>query len=234
MNRVLLFDLDDTLLDFRAAQMQALREVFRTYNMTWSKEKVERYQVVNRSFWSRYEQGLIGKKRVLEDRFTVFLQQEGIAVDGGEADAVFRSQLEQSREFIDGAQTVLDVLAETHRLFIVTNGAAATQRRRLVNSGIEQLVEGVFISEEIGAPKPSSVFFDHVFNQLPDVAREEAVIIGDSLEADILGGSRAGLETIWFNQEGRPLTGEAVPDHIVTKLPELLVKLDEQARTLQS
>ena len=104
-------------------------------------------------------------------------------------------------------------------MYVVTNGVAATQEKRMREAGIEDCFRVVFNSESIGAQKPSAAFFDYVFAHIDGFDRTRALLIGDSPTADIAGGKNAGLATCWFDEKG---SGKAVSaDYTIRALDEL-------------
>ena len=96
-----------------------------------------------------------------------------------------------------------------------------TQYSRLESAGIGPFFDGIFISEEIGFHKPQKAYFDACFARIPDFAREEAVLIGDSLSSDIRGAKNAGIASIWLNRNGRTAPPEHRPDYEIHSLREL-------------
>ena len=109
---------------------------------------------------------------------------------------------------------------------MATNGAAAVQRRRLADAGILPYFRNIFISEEVGFHKPSPAFFRACFAAIPGFDPASALMVGDSLTADIRGGRDAGLRTCWLDRMGRPRRPDIVPDYIVTALDQLSVLLE--------
>lgn len=111
----------------------------------------------------------------------------------------YHEELGKGGFLIPHAYEVCEALGKTHDLYIVTNGVAATQYSRFARSGLDKLVKGIFVSEEVGVPKPQKEYFDYVFAQIPGFKKEQALMVGDSLTADIQGGIHAGLDTCWYN-----------------------------------
>ena len=107
-------------------------------------------------------------------------------------------------------------------LYIVTNGVERKQKKRLANSAVKPYIKDIFVSEEVGVPKPMKEYFDYVFAHIGEERRESSVIIGDSLTSDIEGGRRAGIDTILFCPSGKPSGETPVPDHIVRDHAELV------------
>ena len=98
---------------------------------------------------------------------------------------------------------------------------ADTQYSRLESAGISHYFQEIFISEDTGFHKPEKGYFDYCFERIPDFDPAMAMIVGDSLTSDILGGRNAGLRTCWFNRAGRPPRPDIVPDFEIHRLEEL-------------
>lgn len=219
--RTLLFDLDDTLLDFKAAEHHALLQLLNDQRVEPTWERIEEYKRINQGLWGLYEQGKLERSILLAKRFEDFFTLFGKTVDGHKMDQQFRAHLEEGRFLIEGSQELLEELQATHDLYAVTNGVAKTQRRRLQDSGLLPYFKGVFISEDTGYQKPMRGYFDYVFERIPAFEPEQALIIGDSLSSDITGGHMAGIDSCWFNPEklDNPLTVE--PTYEIAHLSEL-------------
>ncbi len=197
--QTLLFDIDDTLLDFKAAEDYALRSLFEKYDLVLTDELNHFYKKMNHQLWSSFEKGEIEKEQLLHSRFSILFQQLGLTVDGVHLDNLYRHYLEQSAVLIDGAEQLIKQLANHYDLYIVTNGVARTQSIRLKNAGLTPYFKGVYISETIGYQKPMKEFFTHVFENIPKQVMDKTLIIGDSLSSDIQGGFNVGIDTCWFN-----------------------------------
>ena len=111
-------------------------------------------------------------------------------------------------------------LHEKYRLFLASNGTARVQQGRLTSAGLYPYFEKVFISQEIGFNKPSREYFDACFARIPGFEPGKAIMVGDSLTSDILGGINAGLTTVWVNPEGKPW-GSIRPDYEIKALSQL-------------
>ena len=217
----LLFDADDTLLDFAAAERDGLTKMFTALGLTLDDGLRQRYAVLNKSLWKRLDEGELTRDELLYTRFGIFFKQEGINADGTLAENIYRKYLEEGHETVAGARELLEDLGKRYEIYVVTNGLAQTQVRRMRESGLDRLVRNTFISEQLGANKPEKAFFDACRAFLPDVAADECVMIGDSLTADITGGKNAGMKTIWYNHTHRPVPERCEADQIVESLSEL-------------
>ena len=218
----LLMDLDDTLLDFRANEHDALEILFGTMKEPLDREKRELYDKINRRMWREYEEGKLAREELLNTRFRILFEHLGRRVDGAEAEAIYREALGRGAQLIEGALEVCQKLGEKYALHIVTNGTGETQMKRLEASGLRKKVGKVFVSELIGHSKPSRAFFDRVFSELRGTLPERALIVGDSLTSDVQGGINAGIDTCWFNPSGQTGNGKISATYEVRSLYELI------------
>lgn len=224
--KYLLFDIDDTLLDFEVAQENAFKLFLADYNIAFSKDIYAQYNQYNQNLWKQYEEGKLQKSELLDTRFPNFLSRFGISVTDGKAvDDQYRLYLAQGYQLIDGALELVESVAERYTLGIVTNGVSYTQRTRLDNNGLTVYFPNIFISDEIGAQKPDSRFFDVVKETLAITDPSEVLIIGDNLTADIFGGQQAGFDTCWINKNNLPMTLEEPPTMQISSIKELIGKL---------
>ncbi|MBD8500121.1 YjjG family noncanonical pyrimidine nucleotidase [Paenibacillus arenosi] len=219
--RTLLFDVDDTLLDFGAAERLALRLLFEEQNVVLTNEIEAKYRVMNQLLWRSFEEGKIDRDEVVNTRFSRLFQECGQEVDGTLLEQKYRGYLEEGHQLIDGALALITNLHRTFDLYIVTNGVSKTQYRRLHDSGLLPYFKSIFVSEDTGYQKPMKEYFQFVFDRIPEFDREQTLIIGDSLSADIRGGQLAGLDTCWFNPSMKPTEMEIVPTYQIQKLEEL-------------
>ena len=219
--KTLLLDVDGTLLDFDASAAKSLEILFSQRNYPFDGRIFPLYTRINNGLWERYERGEIERDRVLVDRFTMLFEELGIDEKGETFEYDFRDQLEKNPVWMDGAEDLLKYLLPKYKMYIVTNGVASTQRKRLAATGLDAYVEDVFISEVIGAQKPQKAFFDYCLEHIGDCDLSEVLLIGDSLSADILGANNAGIPSCWFNPHGKPNPGQAVPDLEIRDLSAL-------------
>lgn len=196
----ILWDVDDTLLDFLQSEKQALTICLQKYELPVNQEIVNLYSEINLSLWKQLELGTIIKEILILKRFELLFDRLEIKhVDAGSFQKEYQSNLGQTFFYLENSLEICRDLSEHYRQYIVTNGVTATQVNRLHLSGFDQIMNGIFISEQIGYPKPKKEFFEGCFAKIPDFQKEHTIIVGDSLTSDMRGGVNAGITTCWYN-----------------------------------
>lgn len=220
----ILWDLDQTLLDFDRSMNYAIRAVFTKYALPIDEEIVARYDAINRDHWNRLERGEISKEEVKTGRFRVLLEELGIKqIEPEEIAARYQEELGSVYYYIDGAKELVMKLKELgFRQYVVTNGVNATQSNKMKLSGLDQVMDGAFVSELMGCPKPMKGYFDACFAALPEGARETCILVGDSLTSDMKGAENAGIASCWFNPKGKEKDLDVRIDYEIRQLRELL------------
>ncbi|MFO6497052.1 YjjG family noncanonical pyrimidine nucleotidase [Bacillus sp. z60-11] len=229
--RTLLFDVDDTLLDFGAAENTALRLLFEEQNIPFTDQIKADYKRINQHLWRSFEDGGISRDEVVNTRFSLLLKEYGLEADGALLEKKYRGFLEEGHQLIDGAFDLIERLRRDYDLYIVTNGVSKTQYKRLRDSGLYPSFQDIFVSEDTGFQKPMKEFFDYVFARIPDFSPEQGLIIGDSLTADIKGGRLAWLDTCWFNPGRKASDPDIVPTYQIQHLDELEQILNVERKT---
>lgn len=221
MIRNVLFDLDDTLFDFHKAEKIALTKTLVHFGIDPTGETLALYSTINAAHWKRLELGEISREEVKVGRYRELFKTIGVECDPVKATAYYESMLAIGHYFMPGAPELLEELYGKYRLYIVSNGTAKVQEGRIESSGIAKYMDGIFISQVLGANKPDKQFFDICFAEIPDFSLSETVIIGDSLSSDIKGGINAGITTVWFNPKGIENDNDIKPDYTIKELSEV-------------
>ena len=225
MLKHIFLDLDDTILNFTAGEAKALTQALREAGIEPTVAVLDRYHLINIAHWELLEEGRLTREEVLVQRFQQLFRELNLPYSGAAVNDRYEHLLSRQHDFIPGAKQLLKDLSPRYDLYLASNGAAAVQHPRLDDSGIRPYFKVIFISEELGADKPSKAFFDACFAAIPGFRTEEAVMVGDSLTSDIRGGRDAGLRTVWFNPQGREPRTDIRPDytiHALSELPSLL------------
>ena len=222
----LFFDLDNTILDFSWAERRALSLALREVGLEPAPEVLERYRVINIGQWELLEEGKLSREQVLVTRYELLFREFGIVASAKAVGDRYEQLLAQGHRFLPGAKELLETLQPRAHLYIVSNGCAAVQASRIASADLARYFEGIFISEELGADKPSPIFFRRCFERIPDFDPRFALVLGDSLSSDIRGGKNAGLLTCWYNPGGEKPRHDVVPDYEIRELSALPALLD--------
>jgi 2-haloacid dehalogenase len=225
-----LFDLDDTLLDFKASERLSF---VRTMQALGLHEGIDglfpQYQAINVALWKEFEAGSVSKDFLKVERFRRTFAQNALDLDPDAASHLYLESLSDTVVLIDGAKQVCEALCAIGEVGIITNGVEHIQQRRIASSGLRDHISFVSTSEACGYAKPDSRFFDYAAKMARSFARHETVIVGDRLDADILGANRFGIDSCWFNPGQLANTSEAVPTCEVGCLHEIVPSLKKLA-----
>ncbi|MBE6884741.1 MAG: noncanonical pyrimidine nucleotidase, YjjG family [Ruminococcaceae bacterium] len=232
MVKVILWDIDGTLLNFKMAEKASIRTCFEVFGLgKCTDEMIERYSIINDRYWKRLEKGEITKAQVLAGRFEEFFALEGITfsdVDGFNREYQFR--LGDNVYFNDNGYNVVKQLKGQVKQYAVTNGTFTAQERKLSKSGLDMLFDGVFISEKLGAEKPGISFFEAIWEKIGRYNRDEVMIVGDSLSSDIQGGNNADILCCWYNPEKKKKPENLRIDYDIQSLEEVMGIVDRRCR----
>lgn len=218
----LLFDADNTLLDFDANERASLTDTFRTFGIAYDEETIRLYHGINLMYWKMLSEKKISKEELLIKRFATLYEKLGINADPVATENHYRSQLGKGCQVVPGALDVCRKLRKDYKLFVITNGVATTQHSRLEGSEVAELMDGIFISDEIGYDKPDVRFFEYVQRSIQGFEKSKALVIGDSLFSDIRGGVDFGLDTCYLNVYNEKNTSEIQPTYEIQDIIELL------------
>jgi 2-haloacid dehalogenase len=220
--RLFLFDLDDTLLDFRASERLSFARTLSSLGIEQAVEPLyATYQQCNRALWEALEQGRVDKDFLKVERFRRLFAAHAIDADPVRAGHVYLEWLPQTVVLVDGARAACEMLAAHGEIGIISNGIEQVQARRIAVSGLADLIGFVATSEACGHAKPDVRFFAYATAMASTFEPQRTIIIGDRLEADILGANRYGIDSCWFNPGRSPRQGEAIPTCEITALDEL-------------
>jgi putative hydrolase of the HAD superfamily len=221
----LFFDLDHTLWDFEANSEATLREMFDSYQLSRFfadyNDFHERYEPHNLYLWAQYRRNKVDKKTLNVQRFYLPFSEVGFD------DLTVAQQFARDYLSISATKTilfpntleVLQQLQERYQLHIITNGFKEVQTQKLQNSGLRPFFTNIYISELIGVQKPNTYFFDYAIKS-SHASKKESLVIGDSLEADIKGARKAGIDQVFFNSKKQEHEGEIT--FVINELKELL------------
>lgn len=198
----ILFDADGTLLDFKAAEKNALEATLLSVGITATDELTLTYSAINEGMWKMLERGEIKKSELKVRRFEEFAKKCGICADGEALAKKYESLLSEQGILLDGAFELMSHLYGIADMYIVTNGILSVQKGRMSRVSIKHFIKKSYISDEIGYEKPAREFFDYVMADIDGFDKEHTLVVGDSLSSDIKGAINAGLDCVWYNPKG--------------------------------
>lgn len=227
MVTTLLWDVDGTLLDFAAAESAAIRKLFQVYSLgPCTGAMLRRYSAINRAYWERLERGELTKPEVLTGRFREFFAAEGWDTALAPAfNEQYQLCLGDTIVYRDDSLQIVQSLRGRIKQYVVSNGTVTAQSKKLRLSGLGAQMDGIFLSEQLGAEKPNAAFFDRVFDAIGPIDKKQVMIVGDSLTSDIRGGANAGIVTCWYNPERAAAPGDLRIDHEISDLHEIFALL---------
>lgn len=205
---IILFDADGTLLDFKRSEREALREALFSIGISADEEMIATYSRINDGLWKMLERGEIEKSVLLTRRFEDFFAHYGLEGDAPDLAGRYMNALSEKGYLLEGAWELCRRLYGRCRLYIVTNGVEFIQRGRYARTDLCRFFEDTFISGVVGYEKPDIRYFETVAAAIPDFKKEKAVIVGDSLTSDMQGGFNFGIDTCYFNPDGREISNE--------------------------
>ena len=221
-------DADDTLFDFGKCESDALRAVLRGEGLPDGDEIIAEYSRINLGFWKMLERREITKDRLKYARFEEFVKYFDFYADPAVLADGYAEGLAFQHSLLPGAEETCRILSKDRRIYVITNGIGTVQQRRIAESGLSGYFSGVFVSELLGAEKPSPVFFEQAAKQIPGFDPAAALVVGDSISSDIRGGIGFGLDVCWVNMKNEtPPDGLAINYTVrsVSELPALLESL---------
>lgn len=219
----ILWDVDGTLLDFLYAQRIAIKMCCEKYGQSVTDDEIQKYSNINDYYWKQFELGNISKPDLLVARFQTWFETCGIQnISASDFNDAYEEALGGVFSYIDDSPTICSILKDRgiHQ-YVVTNGSYPTASAKLKNSGIGALMDDVFISDSIGAPKPKKEFFDYCMERIPEKDKNSILLVGDSLSSDIKGGILYGIPTCWYRKPGTENSTEYQPMFEIEDLHEI-------------
>ena len=221
MFEFLFLDLDDTILDFQKAEHVALSKTLKEFGLEPTERVLKRYNLINKAHWEALERKELTREQVLVGRFQVLFEEMGITVEPVQVARAYEHNLSIGHWFLPGAEEAVERLSKKYKLYLASNGTAKVQAGRLASANISRFFEEVFVSQEIGANKPSPEYFERCFARIPGLDKSKTIMVGDSLTSDILGGQNAGIATCWVNPHHKQGREDIRVDYEIESLSQL-------------
>ncbi len=216
------FDADDTLFDFTKSAHHALSCTLQHFEIKTDPVYFQTYKEINNEVWGAFERNEITASELRLVRFEKFMDAIGEYRDPAELSRFYLQELSQTDFMVDGARALVEEFLEKgHRLCLITNGLTDVQRPRIQKVDFGKYFESIVVSDEIGIAKPDAGFFEHAFSEIGRPAKEEVIVVGDSLNSDIQGGNNFGLDTCWYNPSGSANHTKHLPTYEIDRIGRL-------------
>lgn len=227
MYKTILLDIDNTLFDYPKAEKHAIKATFEDFGFFSNRSESEfeeikkEYKVINDLLWEKLEKGEITSTELKVERFRMLFEKSNLSYSPEEFSKQYLKRLGEGAFLLDGAEEVCKYLYGKYKLGIVTNGMKEVQYSRIGKSPIGKYIDKIIISEEVGISKPNAGIFEYALKELGTEDKKEAIMVGDSLSADIQGGINFGIDTCWVNLQNEYSDEKIKPKYTVTSLEEI-------------
>ena len=221
MKETVFLDIDNTLLDFHAGAQASLVPAFASAGLAFLPSYIPVFHEVNDALWHRIEDGTLTREELYAVRFWRLFEALGLSGDGDIAEATFRAALAESAEPVEGAHALLRYLYPRYVICAASNSLHRQQVKRLTRAGMLPYFTHLFTSEMLGIAKPDAGFFEAAFARLGNPPKENCILVGDSLTADIRGGEAFGIRTCWYNPKGQAAPPDPKPTYTVRTLAKI-------------
>lgn len=219
---ILWFDLDNTLLHFSGSSHKAFSAMCKEIGLDEKEESYQVYNKINKAEWRRFEQGTITQDQLKNSRFQNYFDHIGFKFDGLTANSIYLKYIVEYPYYVDGVESLLSNLQkQNYKMSVITNGMKEVQRPRIQKCNWEHYFDQIYVSDEIGLAKPNVAFFEHCLAHSKISDRSEILVIGDTLESDILGAKNANIRSCWFNPDGKICPPDLKPDYEIKSLGDL-------------
>ncbi len=221
----LFFDADGTLFDFNTSEKKALENTVRRMCGVWKPELADLYHQQTKKTWMELEKKLITLEKLKTLRFERFKEVSGLDFDVAEISKVYIDFLSQSDDLFPGTVELLEELYKKYTLVLVTNGITSVQRGRVKTTDTEKYFKAIVISEEVGVAKPDPKFFQIASEQSGNPAKENILMIGDSMTSDMQGAKNYGIASCLIVPPHKEIpvlgAGDPKPDFIIRNFDQL-------------
>lgn len=219
--KILLFDVDNTILDFDRCSYTSMKAAFSQFKLKFTDDMYDVFKEVNQGLWKQVQEGTLSKDGLYKIRWDMIFKRLGIVADGRKFERMFLTMLSQSSVSVVGARDLLEYLMPKYTLCVASNAPYKEQVRRLTNADFIKYFKFLFMSEKIGHQKPTKDFFDTCLEQIGPIEKSDVMMIGDSLSADINGATIYGIKTCWYNPNNYKTPRVMPPTFVINKLADL-------------
>jgi len=214
----LFFDLDHTLWDFDKNSALTFEQIFKNHQLDVPMDEfIPIYEEINMAYWKLFREEKISKEALrrgrLSDSFAALKRQ--ITTETIDLLAIsYIDTLSENNFLFDGAMELLEYLKPKYKLHIITNGFEEVQYKKMKNAKIDRFFDTITNSEMVGVKKPNPKIFYYALKNA-NTSAEKSVMIGDNLEADIIGAENVGMQTVFFNYKNQPIDHHISVSHLL-------------------
>ena len=225
----IIFDADETLFHFD--NFSGLKHMLAKYRVGFDKNDFTEFQNINKPLWVEYQDGKISAKELQTRRFESWSKR--LKIPAEQLNHQFLESMADICKPLPGAEALMMHLTkQSIKSIIITNGFTQLQKVRLERTKFDRYFPHVIISEEVGVAKPNQAIFDHALDKIGNPDRSKVLMVGDTLESDILGGINAKLDTCWLNHHNKSHPEHITPTYQVNSLHQLLEQLKQSSKEL--
>ena len=239
--KIIIFDLDDTLINNTENIRHAYTKKIKSIGESYTETGFKRWYSIDRKFWKDWQEGLIelpenlksetGKKSetflnwLRAQRVLIYFNNQITLEKAIELNYLFMNALKENVIAINNAYNTLQYLSNKYQIIIATNGPQIATKEKLSKINCLQFVNNILSADMFGYVKPRKEFFEGIQHTLNNYQTEEYLIVGDSLSSDIAFAMNCNFDSCWFNPNKAPLPSKYKPTIIINDLIELTKKL---------
>lgn len=217
------FDADDTLFDFSKSQEIAFRESILHFNINYHTDSLySEYKKSNKNLWAKLEHGSINSDELRLLRFKNIFEMHKINQDPKIFGDYYIEKISKSTHILPYALQICEFIKSKNlKIGIITNGFTDTQKNRFQSSVLFPFFDSITISEETGYRKPQPEIFEIALQKHENIQKQEVLMVGDNLRADISGANEFGIDSCWFHKSGGSPKYDIFPKYIISELEQL-------------
>ncbi|MFC1521153.1 YjjG family noncanonical pyrimidine nucleotidase [Elusimicrobiota bacterium] len=220
--KLILFDADDTLLDFVKSEKVSFSILLKQYGIKRDLPAIfKTYRKISLDLWFKFERRQVTLEEIRVDRFAKTFKIHQIGLDANKVGKAFLDILAQNVFLIKDAKQICKKIKKFSKVGIITNGSKKVQKQRLAVSGLGKYIDFMVSSEECKYSKPHPNFFECALKRARMSDRSKVLIVGDRLDADIRGAQNFGIDSCWYNPDGLPNKTDATPNYEIKSLKQI-------------
>lgn len=220
--KVVILDLDNTLIDFDYMEVMSLKSTLEHYGIRWTQEMIKDYQIINQSLWEKLEQGAYSKEEILLKRFEILKNRYDLNYNSEQVNDRYLEGMADHTKYMPFGHELLVRLQGKCKLVMLTNGVEKAQSKKVEKLGLGEYFNEIIVSETVGLHKPDVRIFEYMEDKIGIYDKKDIIIIGDSLTSDIKGGMNYSIDTCFYNPKGKEIPDYIRVNYEISCLSELI------------